>query len=215
MKQQQQPYRTVLSAQTGKYSGRFTPYITQYCFSSPIFLFETCYLSLFSVDFFQNPWLREVEISCAQHGGDWLLIEEWRQLGAFSLPANHGVMTPFLWRFKRGGERHPGGSCAHSESVHDPLRTAFPLDCQLETLACVVLLGHLGCPHFSSEEWKLCLFGNPLKSKLLYTFSLTFYFPEGCRRSFVCYTQMRHVFFVSIFTLGWPVSNFQPVPPQL
>ena len=68
-------------------------------------------------------------------------------------------------------------------------------------------------------------FGNPLKSKPLYTFCLRCYFPGACRKHLfiipgigICILGISPRFsrFLFIFScrLFWPVSNLLPVPPQ-
>lgn len=54
----------------------------------------------------------------------WPLINEVKQLGAFSSSANQGGTTPPLWRLKRGEEWHPGGMDFHSVLVHDTLQAS-------------------------------------------------------------------------------------------
>lgn len=56
--------------------------------------------------------------------GDWLLINEWKQLGAFTLQANQGVTTPFREGLSEVGNGNPGWTRSHSESVPDTLLTS-------------------------------------------------------------------------------------------
>ena len=79
--------------------------------SNPIFLFETYYRFFAWADFskslktdcreFRSPVCRVERLT-----PDWGVDAAW----GLPLPANHSVTMPFLWRLKRGGGWHPGGS---------------------------------------------------------------------------------------------------------
>ena len=85
-------------------------------------LCKTRYLWLFCTEV-QNPsWL--IAADSVHLCGDWLLINEWKQLGAFTLPANQGVMTPFREGLSEVGNGNPGWTSSHSESVPDTLLTS-------------------------------------------------------------------------------------------
>ena len=136
--------------------------------------------------------------------GDWLLIEEWKQL-----PASHSVMTPFLWRLKEEGN---GTEVALSLTLNQYLNhweINFPLNCQPETLFglfepySVFLDAHIILIR------KLSFFGTVLNPKVLHTFNFTFYFPGACRSTFVSYTQKRHLI-IGLLSKSWTHSAFPP-----
>ena len=124
-------------------------------------LLETIVFPLF-VLIFPHDWLQGIQTVCWLRSG---MEAAW----GFSLPANQGAMTRFLWRLKRGGEWHTGGSHLPFWTCPWPIANLIPLLIVSQKRFCFWQL------------WVKKLFiWEPLKKpKPRNTFSLPFYFPWG------------------------------------
>ena len=157
-------------------------------------LFETCYLSFFGAVFPKSLWtncrrFRSPVLRCRVADTDsWL---SGSSLGAFPSQPITVWRCPFMWRHKKGEEWRAGGSRPHSESCPWPVQNLDPLRSLARNSGLPVVFPWL--PRIILV-WKLCLLKNPLKSKPLYTFSLTLYFPGACRSTLVCYIAKKHLF---------------------
>ena len=123
-------------------------------------LFDICFLSFlcFGLFFQKSPpdYLQGIQITCAQGSG--LLIEEWRQLGAFPSQPIRVWRRPSLRRLKRGGEGTQVALTLIVNLFHNHWEPHSPLVWHPQTLVCLGVF--LAAPHHSSEGTVLTL-GTP------------------------------------------------------
>ena len=171
-------------------------------------LFEICFLSFlcFGLFFQKSPpdYLQGIQITCAQGSG--LLIEEWRQLGAFPSQPIRVWRRPSLRRLKRGGEGTQVALTLILNLFHNHWEPHSPLVWHPQTLVCLGVF--LAAPHHSSEGTVLAL-GTPWNPIAIPICLLVY-----CCEHWTFPPRFTCFLFKFVCRLVWPESILLPVLPQ-